>query len=49
MGTDGLRFGPGKCEHARVEVRGAQAKLPGPSIYLTSYTPFQHTLVFEML
>jgi hypothetical protein len=49
MGTDVIRFGPGKCEHAWVELRGAQAKLPGPSVYLTAYTPFQHTLVLEML
>ena len=49
MGPDVIRFGPGKCEHAWVEVRGAQAKLPGPSVYLTAYTPFQHTLTFQML
>ena len=49
MGPDVIRFGPGKCEHAWVEVRGAQAKLPGPSVYLTGYTPFQRTLTFQML
>lgn len=49
MGGDAIRFGPGKCEHAWVELRGAQAKLPGPSVYLNGYTPFQHTLTFQML
>jgi len=49
MGPDVIRFGPGKCENGWVEVRGAQAKLPGPSVYLTSYTPFQHTLTFQTL
>ena len=48
IGADVIRFGPGKCEHAWVEVRGAQAKLAGPSVYLTGYTPFQQTLTFEM-
>jgi hypothetical protein len=49
MGADGIRIGPGKCEHAWVELRGAQAKLSGPSVYLTGYAPFEHTLVFEMI
>ncbi len=49
VGSDAIRFGPGTCEHTWVEVRGAQAKLPGPSVYLTSYTPFQHTLIFQMV
>jgi len=49
MGSDGIRFGPGRCEHAYVQVRGAEGKLSGPSVYLTGYTPFQHRLAFEML
>ena len=49
MGSDTIRFGPGLCEHAYVQVRGAEPKLPGPSVYLTGYTPFQHTLAFQML
>ncbi len=44
-----IRFGPGHCQHAYTQVRGAQNKLPGPSVYLTGYTPFQHTLAFQML
>ncbi|HUW60320.1 MAG TPA: hypothetical protein VMZ06_04865 [Candidatus Bathyarchaeia archaeon] len=49
MGADAIRFGPGICEHSYVEVRGAEDKLPGPSVYLTSYTPFEHTVKFQML
>jgi len=48
MGSDGFRFGPGTCEHAYVQVRGAEDKLQGPSVYLTGYTPFQHTLTIQM-
>ena len=46
--NDIIRFGPGKAEHAWTQLRGAEGKLPGPSVYLTGYTPFEHTLVFEM-
>ena len=49
VGGDGFRFGPGRVEHAWVQMRGTEAKLPGPSVYLTGYTPFQHTLTFQVL
>ncbi len=48
MGTDVIRIGPGHCEHGYVQVRGAHAKLTGPSIYLTGYTPFHHTLELHL-
>ena len=48
IGTDVIRLGPGNYEHAWVQLRGAEAKLPGPSVYVTAYTPFKHTLAFEM-
>jgi hypothetical protein len=47
VGNDGIRFGPGAAPHRYVQVRGAEAKLPGPSVYLTGFTPFDHTLRFE--
>lgn len=48
LGDDVIHFGPGHCEHAYVQVRGAEAKLSGPSVYLTGLTPFEYTLTFEM-
>ncbi len=47
MGNHQLRFGPGRSEHRYVQVRGADPKLPGPSVYLTAFTPFDHTLLFS--
>ena len=47
MGNDSIRFGPGKKEHSYTQVRGAQPKMAGPSIYLTGYTPFDHTIEFR--
>lgn len=42
-----IRFGPGKSENTYIQVRGAEDKLPGPSVYLTGYTPMEHTILFE--
>ena len=47
LGSDALRFGPGLKENDYTQVRGAQPKLSGPSVYLTGFTPFDHTLNFE--
>jgi hypothetical protein len=47
MGGDAIRFGPGLRTTDYTQVRGALPKLPGPSVYLTAYTPFDHTLTFE--
>lgn len=47
MGEDEIRFGPGLRAHSYTQVRMAEEKLPGPSVYLTAYTPFDHTLLFE--
>jgi len=49
MGSDIIRFGPGQCKHAYTQVRGAHDKLPGSSVYITGYTPFQYTLSFQWL
>ena len=46
-GGSGIRFGPGLREHTYLEVRGAERKLPGMSVYLTGTTPLDHTLEFE--
>ena len=47
VGDDEIRFGPGLCLHRYTQVRMAEPKLPGPSVYLTGYTPFDHTLAFD--
>lgn len=46
-GEHRIRFGPGLRAHSYTQVRGAEPKLPGASVYLTGYTPFDHTLEFE--
>jgi hypothetical protein len=42
-----LRFGPGLAEHRWTQLRGALPKLPGRSVYLTGFTPVDHTIKFE--
>jgi hypothetical protein len=46
-GDDTILIGPGLASHRYVQVRGAEEKLSGPSIYLTAYTPFEMTLEIE--
>jgi len=43
-----VRFGPGTAPHSMVELRGAEPKLPGMSVYLTGYTPVSHRLEFDL-
>ena len=47
-GKDTIRFGPGAVTHFETRLRGAEPQLPGASVYLTGYTPFDHTLRFEV-
>jgi hypothetical protein len=42
-----VRFGPGAAPHFETQLRGAEPKLPGTSVYITGYTPFKHTIQFE--
>lgn len=44
IGNDTIQFGPGTAAHRYVQIRGAEEKLSGPSVYLTGYTPFETTL-----
>lgn len=47
VGNDTIHFGPGMAAHRYVQIRGAEEKLSGPSIYLTAYTPFETTLEIQ--
>lgn len=47
VGTDTLHFGPGKAEHKGVQLRGALPAMDAPTVYLTGFTPFRHTLVLS--
>ena len=47
VGKDKLRFGPGLGEHAYTQVRGADPKIAGPSVYICGFTPFRQTLEVE--
>jgi hypothetical protein len=46
VGEDTVRFGPGLGEHRYTQVRGAEPMLPGVSVYLTGFTPFDYVLEF---
>lgn len=47
VGDDQIRFGPGVAKNQYIQVRGAEAKMTGTSVYLTGYTPLDHTLEFR--
>lgn len=47
IGGQTVRFGPGTAPHFLTQLRGAEAKLPGVSVYVTGYTPFDRTISFE--
>lgn len=44
-----IRFGPGLEKHQYTQVRGAESKADGDCVYITGFTPFDHTLEFECL
>lgn len=45
VGDDVLKFGPGKLEHQGLTLRGGlPADRNSPSVYLTGFTPFRHTI-----
>lgn len=39
-----VRLGPGLRRHGWTQLRGAQPRLPGLTLYLTAFTPLKHTL-----
>jgi hypothetical protein len=42
-----IRFGPGNLPHRYMQVRGAEPRLPGLSVYITGFTPFDRTINLE--
>ena len=48
-GANGIRMGPGRADHRYVNVRGAEARLAGETVYVTGFTPFDETLRFEWI
>lgn len=44
QGNDTIRFGPGLALHKGIHLRGALPPMEAPTVYLTGFTPFQHTL-----
>jgi hypothetical protein len=48
VGKDMVRIGPGLGAHSYTQVRGAEAKLPGTSVYLCAYTPVRHRLEIDL-
>jgi hypothetical protein len=44
LGSDRIRFGPGQMDHRWVQLRGAEPKVEGLSVYLTGFTPFRQTI-----
>lgn len=45
--NDTISFGPGKALHKNVQLRGALPAMDAPTVYLTGFTPFEHTLTFS--
>jgi hypothetical protein len=44
QGNQTIEFGPGQAEHTWTQLRGAQPKWDGLSVYLTGFAPFKITL-----
>jgi hypothetical protein len=47
VGKQAIRFGPGAKAHGWTELRRVEPRMQGVSVYLTAFTPFDHTVTFE--
>lgn len=47
VNSDTIQFGPGKAEHKGIQLRGALPAMDAPTVYLTGFTPFKHTLLLS--
>ncbi|NDU98602.1 hypothetical protein [Spirosoma terrae] len=45
--NDTITFGPGLQQHKGVLLRGALAPMDAPTVYLTGFTPFEHTITLS--
>jgi hypothetical protein len=46
-GRNEIRFGPGDAPHLYTQLRGADPRLQGQTVYITGMTPFDRTVAFE--
>ncbi|WP_435357361.1 hypothetical protein [Emticicia sp. SJ17W-69] len=44
VGNDSINFSSGKVEHKNILLRGALPAMDAPTVYLTGFTPFKHTI-----
>ena len=44
VGKDTIQFGPGKALHKWLVLRGALPQMDAPTVYITGFTPFKHTI-----
>jgi hypothetical protein len=47
FGDDTVSFGPGLALHKNIALRGALPAMEAPTVYLTGFTPFRHTIRFH--
>jgi hypothetical protein len=47
VNTDTIQFSPGKAEHKGSQLRGALPAMDAPTVYLTGFTPFKHTITLK--
>ncbi|MCX6592817.1 MAG: hypothetical protein NTZ56_14945 [Acidobacteria bacterium] len=47
LGPHAIKIKGGGCDHRYLEIRGARPPLPGPSVYVTGFTPFRRVLEFS--
>ncbi|GAB3956968.1 hypothetical protein GCM10028805_48350 [Spirosoma harenae] len=45
--NDTITFGPGLVQHKNIQLRGSLPAMDAPSVYLTGFTPFQHTITLS--
>lgn len=46
-GRNEIRFGPGGAAHLYTQLRGAETRLPGQSVYVTGFTPYAASMRLE--